>query len=29
MNFKEHYKKMVQLQVHLLHLKLITQEPNV
>ena len=29
MNFKEHYKKMVQLLVHLLHLKLITQELNM
>ena len=26
---KEHYKKMVQLQVHILHQKLITQELNV
>ena len=28
MNFKEHYKKMGQLLVHILHLKLITQVHN-
>ena len=26
--FKEHYKKMVLFQVHILHQKLITQEHN-
>ena len=29
MNFKELCKRMVQLLVHILHQKLITQEPNV